>query len=66
MSGMKLRRALVLWASMGTAVAMFYSAPAGAAPEGEWEGLSVAERQDLTLIAESEGIGTDEAMDRVA
>ena len=63
---MKLQRALVLWVSMGTAVAIFYTAPAGAALEGEWEGLSVAERQDLTLIAESEGIGTDEAMDRVA
>ncbi len=63
---MKRQRALVLWIFMGTAVALLYTAPASAAPQGEWEDLSVAERQDLTLIAESEGIGTDEAMERVA
>lgn len=63
---MRVRRRLVLWASLGTAVAVLCTAPAGAAPQDQWAALSAAEREDLTLIAESEGIGTDEAMERVA
>lgn len=63
---MKLRRTLALCVSVGTAITISYTTPADAAPQGQWENLSAAERADLALIAESEGIGTEEAMDRVA
>jgi hypothetical protein len=57
---MKLQRALVLRAYLGTADAIFYAAPAGAvaAPQGE--------REHLSLIAEPDGIGRHEAMERKA
>jgi hypothetical protein len=47
-------------------VAVTFATPASAVDEDGWSELSEAERVDLALIAKTEGIGIDEAVERFA